>query len=167
MKKSARTIVGIVVFLAIVLLAVGFAAITSIKLNISGSTSATPSQANFKVEFTGTPQTSGGKVSATINGTDKTKATMNVTGLTAKGETVTATYTIKNLSADLAAQLSATTQSSNTEYFEVSYKIKDPTKLAAQGETTITVTVKLLKTPVTGDESGTIGVTITAAPVQP
>ena len=166
MNKSTKVIVGIVLFLAIVLLAVGFAAITSVQLNISGSATATPDQANFKVEFTGEP-TADGKVEASINDLDKTKATMNVTGLTAKDETVTATYTIKNLSADLSAQLSATTESSNSEYFDVSYKINEPSTLTAQGETTITVTVKLLKTPISGDESGTIGVTITATPVQP
>lgn len=168
MDKKAKTIIGVVLFIAILSIAVGFAAITSVQLNISGTAGATTSQENFKVEFTGEPETSDPKkVTATIDEMNKAQATMNVTGLTAKDEFVTATYTIKNSSADLSAQLSATTTSSNTEYFDVTYNIDEPTTLTANGETTITVTVTLKKTPIEEPESGTIGVTITAAPVQP
>lgn len=168
MDKKAKTIIGVVLFIAILSIAVGFAAITSVQLNISGTAGATASQENFKVEFTGEPEVSDGeKVEATINNMDKTNATMNVTGLTAKDEFVTATYTIKNLSADLSAQLSAKTTTSNTEYFDVTYNIDEPTTLTANGETTITVTVTLKKTPIEEPATGTIGVTITADPLQP
>lgn len=167
MDKKAKTIIGVVLFIAILSIAVGFAAITSVQLNISGTASATTSQENFKVEFTGEPETSDSeKVTATINEMDPKQATMNVTGLTAKDDFVTATYTIKNLSADISAQLSAETTTSNTEYFDVTYNIEDPTTLTANGETTITVTVTLKKTPIDEPATGTIGVTITATPVQ-
>lgn len=39
--------------------------------------------------------------------------------------------------------------------------------MAAGDTTTITVTVELIKTPITQDEETTIGVTITAEPQQP
>ena len=91
---------------------------------------------------------------------------MNVNGLTAKGDTATATYTIENTSADLSAVLSATTTNSNTEYFKVTQNIAKAT--IGHGETTtITVTVELIKTPITQDEETTIGVDITAEPQQP
>lgn len=164
---NKKTVVGVVLFLAIVLLAVGFAAITAVNLVITGNTTATPDQKNFKVVFTGEPETSDpGKVTADINEGDPTKATMDVSGLTAKDQFVTATFEIQNKSADLSAALSATTENTNTTYFDVSYNIAEPT--IAKGETTtITVTVTLLKTPIAGDENGTTTVTITADPVQP
>lgn len=170
MNKDTKIILGVILFIAIVLVAVGYAGISSVNLNIDGSATATPEQTNFTVEFTGTPTTSGdGVTTATINSTDKTKATINVTGLTAAGETATATYTIKNTSADLSATLSVVEPitNSNTEYFDVTYNIATPTTVTAQGETTITVTVELKKTPVTQDETTTIGIQLKADPVQP
>lgn len=99
---------------------------------------------------------------------------MDVSGLSAKGEKATATFTIQNTSADLSARLSANTPSnSNKDYFNVTYAFKDDetTPLVVKNETTtITVTVELLKTPVDETEAQlttTIGVDITAEPVQP
>ena len=99
--------------------------------------------------------------------TDELKATMNVQGLTAKGDKVTATYTILNNSEDLSAKLSATTTNDNETYFTVTQKIADPTTITAGNTSTIEVTVELIKTPVTADETATIGVEITAEPQQP
>lgn len=166
MSKN-KTIVGIVLLIAILLVAIGYAAITTVQLNISGQAQATPNQSNFSVKFTGEPEVSDPlKVTAELSDSDELKATMNVTGLTAKGDTVTATYTIENTSSDLSAALTAETTNSNTEYFNVSYKISQPTITAGE-TTTITVTVELIKTPVTADESSTIGVIITSTPEQP
>ena len=81
--------------------------------------------------------------------------------------TVTATYTILNNSEDLSAKLSATTTNDNETYFTVTQKIADPTTITAGNTTTIEVTVELIKTPVTADETATIGVEITAEPQQP
>lgn len=170
MNKSTKTLVGVVLFLAIVLVAVGYAAITTIPLNITGSAQAEANQDNFSVIFTGETSTDGdGTTVATKTG--DTSATMTVTGLTAKGEKATATYTIQNTSADLSAALSATvTNNSNPDYFAVTKTIADPTTLVASGMTTITVEVELLKTPVAETEEqlkATIGIGITADPVQP
>ena len=166
MKK--KVIIVIMMIIATLVIAVGFAQITNIKLNILGDATATPDQANFKVEFTGEPKTSDSeKVTAKIDETNKTKATLNVKGLTAKGESVTATYTIKNLSPDLSASLLAKAENDNTEYFKVEYNIEPPTTLTTQGETTITVKVTLIKTPIDTEPTGTTTVTITAKPIQP
>ena len=169
MGKNTK-IVGGVLLIAIILVAVAYAAITNVELNINGVGNAQAKQENFKVEFIGTPSTSGkGTTTATINESDKTKGTVNVTGLTAKGDEATATYTVKNLSSDISADLTAEATSSNQTYFEVICSL-EKTTLKAQEETTLKVTVRLLKTPIDEtkeDLNSDIDVTLTAEPKQP
>ena len=169
MSKNTK-IVGGVLLVAIILVAVAYAAITNVELNINGVGSAQAKQENFKVEFIGTPSTSGkGTTTATISESDKTKGTVNVTGLTAKGDEATATYTVKNLSSDISADLTAEATSSNQTYFEVICSL-EKTTLKAQEETTLKVTVRLLKTPIDEtkeDLNSDIEVTLTAEPKQP
>ena len=170
MRKTNAKIVGGVLVLAVILVAVAYAAITSTQLNINGTGNATAKQDNFKVEFIGTPTTGGkGTTVATIDSANKTNGTVTVNGLTAKGDEATATYTVKNQSADLSADLSAKATSSNEEYFEVLCTL-EKTTLKAQEETTLKVTVRLLKTPIDETKENLktdIGVTVTAEPKQP
>ena len=167
MNKNSKIVVGGILLIAVILVAIGYAAIKAVPLNISGDANATPNQANFTVKFVGQPVVSDqNKVTATLNETDQLKATMNVEGLTAKGDTVTATYTIQNTSEDLAANLSATTSNTNEEYFDVSYEF-EKTTVEHGDTTTIKVTVKLIKTPITNDETSKVGIAITADPQQP
>ena len=170
MRRTNAKIVGGVLVLAVILVAVAYAAITSTQLNINGTGNATANQSNFKVEFIGTPTTGGkGTTTATIDSSVKTNGTVTVNGLTAKGDEATATYTVKNLSADLSADLTAKATSSNEEYFEVLCTL-EKTTLKAQEETTLKVTVRLLKTPIDETKENLktdIGVTVTAEPKQP
>ena len=169
MRRNTK-IVGGILLVAIVLVAVGYAAITKVGLNIDGTAKSEGNPDNFKVELVGEPQTSGdGTTTATINTADKTQGTMNVSGLNAKGQTAIATYTVKNQSVDLSADLTAKATSTNDEYFEVQCSL-DKTTLKAQEETTMTVKVKLLKTPIDETKenlSTEIGVNIDAEPKQP
>ena len=169
MRKNTK-IVGGVLLVVIILVAVAYAAITNVELNINGVGSAQAKQENFKVEFIGTPSTSGkGTTVATINSNDKTQGSVNVTGLTAKGDEAVATYTVKNLSSDISADLTADATSSNQTYFEVICSL-EKTTLKAQEETTLKVTVRLLKTPIDEtkeDLKSNIGVSIKAEPKQP
>ena len=169
MGKNTK-IVGGVLLVVIILVAVAYAAITNVELNINGVGSAQAKQENFKVEFIGTPSTSGkGTTVATINSNDKTQGSVNVTGLTAKGDEAVATYTVKNLSSDISADLTADATSSNQKYFEVICSL-EKTTLKAQEETTLKVTVRLLKTPIDEtkeDLKSNIGVSIKAEPKQP
>ena len=170
MKRTNAKIVGGVLIVAIILVAVAYAAISNVGLNINGVGNAQAKQENFKVEFIGTPTTSGkGTTTATIDGVDKTKGTIKVTGLTAKGDEAVAKYTVKNQSSDLSADLTAEATVTNQEYFSVACALEKAT-LKAQEETILTVTVKLLKTPI--DETkenlnSDITVTVTAEPKQP
>ena len=170
MRRANNKIIGVIVLLAIVLVAVGYAAITKVGLKIDGTAKSEGNPDNFKVELVGEPQTSGdGTTTATINTADKTQGTMNVSGLNAKGQTAIATYTVKNQSTDLSADLTAKAISTNDEYFEVQCSL-EKTTLKAQEQTTMTVKVKLLKTPIDETKenlSTEIGVNINAEPKQP
>lgn len=168
MNKKAITI-GIILVAVILAVAIGYAAITSKDLNITGGAQANPNDANFTVRFEGEPEVSdASKVTAKISEQNELSATMNVKGLTAKGDTETATFTIKNASEDLAALIStATPTNDNTEFFKVTQSMTTDTTVEAGQTTTLTVTVELIKTPITQDETATIGVAITANPQQP
>ena len=164
MKETTKIIVAMVI-ISVLVTGVAYAAIQNITLNITGTATADPAQANFTVMFSGDPTVSdGSKVTAAK--TDDTNATINVSGLTAKDESVTATYTIQNTSKDLSADLSAVVSNNNTDYFEVTYDF-DAESIEKGEATTLTVTVKLIKTPIDKSETATIGLQITAEPVQP
>ena len=169
-RRANNKVVEGVVLLAIILVAVGYAAITNVTLNINGTAKSEASQSNFVVEFTGTPTTGGkGTTTATINESKRTEGTIEVSGLSAKGDTATATYTVKNNSQDLSADLTAEATSSNEKYFETICTV-EKTTLKAQEETSLTITIKLLKTPIDEtkeDLKSNIGVSITAEPKQP
>ena len=168
--RNTNRIVGGVLLLAVILVAIAYAAITNVTLKINGTSKSQANQTNFVVQFVGEPTTGGkGTTTATINTSKRTEGTMNVKGLTAKGDTATATYTVQNSSQDLSADLTAKATSSNEDYFEVRCKIDDTT-LKAGATTKLTVTVELLKTPIDEtkeDLSTNIGVSITAEPKQP
>lgn len=165
--KKRNTYVGLILLVAVLMLGIGYAAITNITLNITGSAKAVVSDENFKVRFTGTPTVSDEDVvTATI--TDDVTATINVESLVAKGDKVTATYTIENASDDLSASIAVpTVENSNDEYFSVTTDMTDAVTVASKGTTTVTVTVELIKTPIEADETTDITVSLVASPVQP
>ena len=164
MRRTNKILIAILL-ISIMLLGLGYAAIQNITLNITGTAIANPSQSNFTVRFSENVQVSdSNKVIAAI--TDDTNATINVSGLTTSGDTVTATYTVQNTSKDLSANLSVETTNSNEEYFLIESKLGNET-LTAGGATTLTVTVQLTKTPISTTETSTIGIQLTAEPVQP
>ena len=170
MRSTNNKVIGGIILVTILLVAVGYATISNIGLNIDGVAKSEANQSNFVVEMIGTPTTSGeGTTVATINENKRTEGTMTVSGLTAKGETAIATYTVKNESQDISADLKAEATSTNEEYFEVICEL-DKTTLKAQEETTMIVKVKLLKTPIDEtkeDLTTEIGVNIEVEPKQP
>ena len=164
MKKTNKIIITTVI-VAVLLLGIGYAAIQNITLNIEGTATADPSQSNFKVMFTGTPKVSDSTY-VTAGITDDINATISVNGLTQKGQIVSAEYTVQNVSTDISADLSVATTNSNTEYFTLKSELAK-TSLTAGEATTVKVTVELTKTPITGSINSTIGVRLTAMPVEP
>ena len=164
MSRTSRIIL-VTIVATVILLGLGYAAIQNITLNITGTATAGTKQDNFKVVFTGIPVVSESKY-ATASITDGTNAKIDVTGLTQKGQYVTVTYDIVNNSGDLSADLNVVTSNTNEEYFLISSKL-GKSSLKANETTTVLVTVELLKTPINGAQSSSIGVQLTAMPVQP
>ena len=148
--KNRKTFVGIALLLVVLVLGIAYAAITD-SLKITGSATTAIDDANFKVVFTGetTPATTTDGVTAAATA-DTKEATLTVTGLTAKGQSKTATYKIKNGSLDLKADVNVDVAeiTSNADYFKVTANIDKTTSLAPAEEATVTVVVELLKTPV-------------------
>ena len=162
----SRTRLILIALVSVVLLiGVGFAAITSTQLNITGNTVANPDQSNFIVKFLETTEVSdSGKVTAEV--VDDTHATLEVRGLVTKSDYVTATYIMKNMSDDLSADIAIAIGNNNEEYFSTT-AVLGQDSLTAGEETTAVVTVELVKTLITSDETAKITAIIQATPVQP
>ena len=95
---------------------------------------------------------------------------MTVTGLTTKDETVTATYKVKNASqAEIVAAIADSVTPGN-DWYEVTSDL-DVETLAQGAEATLTVTVRLTKTPATeadltaANANNTFTVSVVASPV--
>lgn len=169
MRKTTKIVIGMLI-VGILLLGIGYAAIQNITLNISGTATADPSQSNFSVKFLNTEGsiTVSDEDFITAEVTDDINATINVSGLSVKGERVSAVYTIENASLDLSADLSVSTTNSNPDYFIISSQLEDgKTSLVAGEKLTLTVVVELTQTPMVETVSASIGVELIATAVQP
>lgn len=165
--KNKRILVLLLVLVLILALGIGYA-LSNKNLTISGSSSATASDENFTVRFkkTGSSYDAPTNLSnATASITNDLTAVIDVTGLTKEGDTATATYEIENASNGIDATVTAATISSNTDYFEVTTTgLTSTEKVIASGNSEkITVTVKLIKTPIV-NQTGTVTVELTAVP---
>ena len=89
----------------------------------------------------------------------------DVTGLTKVGDYAEAVYIVRNDSNGVGAEISLSVTNSNSEYFKVTETIQD-NKLQAGDETTATVKVEMIKTPITDTVSTTITATLTATPLE-
>lgn len=173
MKSNSKIIIFTLIVAALII-GVAYATITAVNLSVSGSATATADQSNFSVKFFGTPtkpSEAGSNVSAEISATNPTQATIKVLGglLSKKGDYVTVSYPIKNFSDDLSATLavgSGNVTNSNSEYFKVE-PVLAATTLAAGADTTLSVKITLIKTPIDADVSTDLTVTVVASPIQP
>ena len=180
MKKKTG-ILGVLI--AILLVGIGYAAISAVTLTITGTGTIEADPNNFKVVYTQGQQTSASTgvtaTPASIGADVVTSTSFTVSGMTKKNDTVTLTYTIQNKSDDLSATLAAnptvsiTNAAGNpngttiTDYFSVTSVVNTPLTLAKTETTTQTVTVTAIKTPVTDDIGATITITVDATPVNP
>ena len=148
--KNKKIFVGITLLIVVLLLGIGYAAITD-SLEIKGTATTEINQENFKVVFTGetNPATATDGVTATAAANSKS-ATLNVTGLSTKGDSKSATFTIENQSEELKALVDVKTKTiENEEFFSVDAVVANAgTALNPGDTTTVTVTVTLDKTPI-------------------
>ena len=160
-----KTLYGLGLLALILVLGVGYAAVSEVTLNIDGS--ATVASEALKVSFNGVTDTEDdGKVIA--SSTDNSlNASIQVTNLTLN-EAVSATYTIKNQETDVDANvIKKQISNDKSEFFEVTTSVDDSAEtITAGGTGTVTVTVRLIKTPIeTSDSTANIQIDLTASPV--
>lgn len=164
--RSKNTFLLLSVVVGVLVMSMAYAAISNITLNVTGNVIATPDSGNFRVEFDENDcgyDVNSGNGKATISA-DGTKATMNVSGFTAAGDSLTAWFYIDNLSHDdLYAKLSCTISVSNTTYFTATADFDEDILEPGWGAY-LYITVKLKKTPITSNATSTITVRVTAEP---
>ena len=160
-----KTLYGLGLLALILVLGVGYAVVSEVTLNIDGG--ATVASEALKVSFNGVTDTEDdGKVVA--SSTDNSlNASIQVTNLTLN-EAVSATYTIKNQETDVDANvIKKQISNDKPEFFEVTTSVDDSAEtITAGGTGTVTVTVRLIKTPIeTSDSTANIQIDLTASPV--
>lgn len=149
--KKKNSMVTLVVLVAILVLGVGYAVVTGVDLNISGNVAA--KSENLKVKFTAAnPSTKTNGVVGAI--TSDLVATIEVEDLEL-GTPKTVTYTIQNYETDINALITQTSAgvATNTTFYEVTTDLGSGKTVNASGTLDVTVTVTLVKTPITEAQS--------------
>jgi len=174
--KNRKGLIGLVIIVAVLVLGIGYAAVTAVNLQITGTAAAKSNE--LKVGFDGVVSTdlthaTGATATGTNSGTlttGVTSATITVSDLAKVGDYVVVTYEIKNYETDLDASVYVSNIApASNEYFTVTTDMtgSDHAKsIAAGGTTTVAVTVTLTKMPIEqADESASITIDLTATPV--
>jgi hypothetical protein len=171
---KGKVVISLAIITIILTLSIVYAAVINKGFQIGGLLSSDVDPSLFIVRFTGVPTVNLGNTSASVTAlideNDNKKAILNVDELKTAGQTVSATFTVVNDSASLKASLGTPVISNNnSEYYEVSSSYNTNNPLLASGQTAeLTITVRLLKTPIDKNaniESDTI-ITLVATPVQ-
>lgn len=160
-----KTLYGLGLLALILVLGVGYAAVSEVTLNIDGS--ATVASEALKVSFNGVTDTEDDDKVVASSTDNSLNASIQVTSLTLN-EAVSATYTIKNQETDVDANvIKKQISNDKPEFFEVTTSVDDSAEtITAGGTGTVTVTVRLIKTPIeTSDSTANIQIDLTASPV--
>lgn len=163
--KNKKSLLSLVIFALVLILGVGYAVVSNVGLTIGGTASVKNANLKVDIESVADTKTSGATISHTLT-THADKDTFTITDMELN-ETVTMVYTVANHETDVDAKLTGVElTNSNEQYFDVKYTINGETIAANDGTTTVTVTVKLVKTPVTEAQgTTTVSLTLNAAPV--
>ena len=172
--KNRKSLLGLVLIVMVLVLGIGYAVVSSVTLDVTG-TAATETKDLDVVISAANPNDTTGITYGTVSNPVDTHATIKVTDMTGISDTRTVTYTVANRESDLSAKVYVASASdikiSKSEFFDVATSITgvaNAITIPAGGSATFTVTVSLSKMPITaGDSSTTIGIDITADPVQP
>ncbi len=168
--KNRRTVIIAFLLIAVMLMGVGYAALTDIFV-LSGSAEVLTGEVNkvfdqniylHDVKVTTTTGTSSVKDTASISTTDPDNASFSVNSLALKDEYVTFTFTVKNDS-EFAATIAVTKDATaNTGYFSTTVAFPNGNTIAAGGTLEFTVTTTLVKSVTqTVNASTTIELTAT------
>ncbi len=175
--KSKKGLIGLTIIVAVLVLGVGYAVVSTVTLTISGSATMAPVELN--VGFNGTVSgdvtnaTTGATATGSNSGTSSTgvkTATLTVTNLAAVNDYVTVTYTVQNYETDVDANVYVSNIANDkSSFFEVTTDSTGSANKKAvtknNGTNTITVKVKLIARPTTAaDNEATITITLTGEP---
>ena len=189
--RNKKSFLGLVLIVAVLLLGVGYS-ISVTELVVTSNVGATPNDSQFNVHFvegtTITPTVlsankttdDGTKVVATASVVGPLAAKLDVSNLWAKGDNVEVIYPIINESTDLSANLTVkicsdaqcTTEltKSGENYVSGDYLVSatlDDDSIAHGGNTNVTVTAVLNKTPIDSNIDTLFYVVVFAEPVTP
>lgn len=166
MKKKG-TYVALAVIMAVLLLGIGYAAIADKTLVITGDAATAFDDTQFSVVFTEGKKGDGTFDTYEASASDA-KGTFKVAGMKKTGDTATFIYTVKNTSTELSAALQAPDiqLTGNPEFFDVKAVYTTGGVLAKGATDTLTVTVKLIKTPATTDAKLNATINLVAKPTE-
>lgn len=162
--KKKKSLLSLGILALVLVLGVGYAVVSAVDLTFGGT--ATVADAVIKVDIEDVDDDPTGTATTTHTWTANSHAkadTFTITGM-ALNETVTITYTLKNHETDVAANIAqkGALSNDNPEYFDATYTIDNST-IAADSTGTVTVKVKLKKTPVVeAYNTANIGFTVEA-----
>ena len=175
MNKQKRVITGVIV-VAILLMAIGYAGFSVQELTITGTASATASQDNFQVYFSGvnTKVETNGTVEIIGAEEGDHEAEVNVSKLSKAGDTAYAILQIINNSNDVdATSVKVTAQGTDSDFFDIAAVmckedgstdgITEENPVISGGITYVKVSATLKTTP-TANVDTDINVTIEATP---
>lgn len=187
--KKRKTFIGMAIFISILILGVGYAAVSNVPLNLNG-TANVKANAEFVVEYDtdhivklSTSETitwADSDVRAVVVGeyTDASNATMTV-NLDTEHRSASATYKIDNLSEELkatvVAEITSDIPEEKKEYLKVEEelyadeectKLLNDTQLDQNKSAYLKVTVSLVKLPVTDITNADFKITTIATPVE-
>ena len=151
--KNRRNVVVAFMLIAVMLLGVGYAALTD-TLDINGTVDVNQSAAeeafNEDIFFSAAVANEAGNT-ASVNSDNNDKASFTINTFKGKDDVATFTFTIKNngdVDANVTPKLNASLGNTNPEYFSIESDWDGETKVLAAGqEITYTLTVTMLKTP--------------------
>lgn len=150
MNRKKKGIVTLTLIL-LVSIGIGYAVASTDFVNLTGTAAAVAS--DFDIQYKESANITYDKATTegiTVTGayTDKDNATMTVTGLKKVNDYASATYTVENVSADLAADITAaiTSNVNDTTHYKVEVTVNNGSNVAANGGTcTVTAKVTLIK----------------------
>ena len=164
--RKRKVMSALLLLIAVVALGIGYA-LTTRNLQVNGNVTATASDDDFIVKFVDSVNNTDPAANTVVTDISFTDlvATFEAT-LDSDHRNASATYTIKNASPELKADLKKTAETitGDTEYFTTNITFTD-TVLDAGAETTLTVAVSLNKVPIE-DKSIAITIPLTADAVE-
>lgn len=150
--KAEKVILSLVIITAILAMllstSIGYAAENNDIIKINDNPMLLSETSNFKIAYVGEP-TCTGEGNIEIEFTGDTSANINITGLKNVGDSATGIITIENSSKEIYADAYTKVTNTNSEYFKVTAILSNNIIEPKNGQTTLEITVELIKQPLT------------------